>query len=126
MKKAILFISFTLMTTTIMFAQKSENKVLRHVVMFGWKAGTDSNSINKIVTAFKALPKKIDLIKDLEYGTNNSPEKLANGLTHCFLLTFKSEADRDAYLIHPDHKAFGAQLKPMPDYITVLDYWATK
>ena len=110
----------------MMFAQKAENKVLRHVVMFGWKAGTDSNSISKIITAFKALPSKIDLIKGFEYGTNNSPEKLNNGLTHCFLLNFKSEADRDAYLIHPDHKAFGAQLKPKPDYITVLDYWATK
>lgn len=126
MKKAILFISFVLIMSSITFAQKTENKILRHVVMFGWKAGTDSNSINKIVTAFKALPSKINLIKGFEYGTNNSPEKLNNGLTHCFLLNFKSEADRDAYLIHPDHKAFGTQLKPMPDYITVLDYWATK
>lgn len=126
MKKAILFASFVFMISSITIAQKSENKILRHVVMFGWKAGTDSNSINKIITAFKALPSKIDLIKSFEYGTNNSPEKLTNGLTHCFLLTFKSETDRDAYLIHPDHKAFGTQLNPKPDYITVLDYWATK
>ncbi len=118
--------SIVLLTTNFLMAQQTNKKILRHVVMFGWKAGTDSNSINKIVTAFKALPGKIDLIKGFEYGTNNSPEKLTNGLTHCFLLTFKSEADRDAYLIHPDHKAFGGQLKPMPDYITVLDYWATK
>lgn len=126
MKKIILLASLVLLTANILFAQNTEKKILRHVVMFGWKAGTDSNSINKIVAAFKALPNKIDLIKGFEYGTNNSPEKLTNGLTHCFLLTFKSEADRNAYLIHPAHKEFGAQLKPKPDYITVLDYWATK
>ena len=126
MKKLTLIISFVLLITNFVSAQQAEKKVLRHVVMFGWKAGTSSDSINKIVTAFKALPSKIDLIKDFEYGLNNSPENLTNGLTHCFLLSFKSEADRDAYLIHPAHKAFGAQLKPRPDYITVLDYWVTK
>ena len=126
MKKLTLIISFVLLITNFVSAQQAEKKVLRHVVMFGWKAGTSSDSISKIITAFKALPSKIEQIKDFEYGVNNSPENLTKGLTHCFLLSFKSEADRDAYLIHPAHKAFGAQLKPRPDYITVLDYWATK
>lgn len=126
MKKLTLILSFVIFTTHFVSAQQAEKKVLRHVVMFGWKAGTSSDSISKIITFFKALPSKIDLIKDFEYGLNNSPENLTNGLTHCFLLSFKSEADRDAYLIHPAHKAFGAQLKPRPDYITVLDYWVTK
>ncbi|MBG6060811.1 hypothetical protein IWX83_000583 [Flavobacterium sp. CG_9.1] len=49
-----------------------------------------------------------------------------NGLTHCFTLTFNSEADRDAYLIHPDHKALVALLNPAPDKVTVVDYWTTK
>ena len=72
----------------VSLAQNIENKVLRHVVMFGWKSGTDSNAIKKNVQSFKALPGKIDLIKGFEYGINNSPENLNNGLTHCFLLTF--------------------------------------
>ncbi|WP_196827547.1 Dabb family protein [Flavobacterium sp. CG_9.1] len=61
-----------------------------------------------------------------EWGVNNSPENLNNGLTHCFTLTFNSEADRDAYLIHPDHKALVALLNPAPDKVTVVDYWTTK
>ena len=126
MKKAILIATIVLLATNIALAQQTEKKVLRHVVMFGWKEGTDTNYINKIVAAFKALPGKIDLIKNFEYGTNNSPENLNKGLTHCFLVTFKSEADRDAYLIHPSHKQFVALLKPAPDYVTVLDYWAKK
>lgn len=126
MKKLIFLVTIVLFFTQFSIAQNKETKMLRHVVMFGWKAGTDSTAINKIVQAFKALPSKIDLIKDFEYGINNSPENLNNGLTHCFLLTFKTEADRDAYLIHPAHKQFGAQLTPRPDRITVLDYWVEK
>ena len=56
--------------------------------MFGWKEGTDTNQINKIVAAFKKLPSKISLIKSFEWGTNNSPEGLAGGLTHCFVPDF--------------------------------------
>ena len=52
------------------------------------------------------MPQKIDAIHDYEWGTNNSPEDHAKGYTHCFLVTFKSEADRDAYLPHPAHQAF--------------------
>lgn len=104
--------------------QNTQEPLLRHVVMFGWKEGSDTNQINKVVTAFKALPSKISLIKSFEWGTNNSPEGLNGGLTHCFLVTFTSEADRDAYLIHPSHKEFVGLLNPAPDKVTVFDYWA--
>lgn len=106
--------------------QEKKQQVLRHVVMFGWKEGTDAAYITKIVTALGNLQYKIPMIKAFEWGVNNSPENLNNGLTHCFVLTFSSESDRDAYLIHPDHKAFVALLNPVPDKITVFDYWASK
>ncbi len=106
--------------------QESRKKELRHIVMFGWKEGTDKVYINKIINAFGNLQHKIPLIKSFEWGINNSPENLNNGLTYCFVATFRSEADRDTYLIHPDHKAFVALLNPIPEKITVLDYWVTK
>lgn len=125
MKKLLVIIFISLTIPTMSNAQKnSQQPLLRHVVMFGWKEGTDTNQINKIVSAFKALPSKISLIKSFEWGTNNSPEGLNNGLNYCFLVTFNSAADRDAYLIHPAHKEFVSQLKPAPDKVTVLDYWA--
>lgn len=125
MKKLLLITLVLISTYHTVHAQKDNNKqVLRHVVMFGWKEGTDPAYINKIVNAFGNLPDKIALIKSFEWGTNNSPENLNQGLSHCFLLTFNSEADRDAYLIHPDHKAFVSLLNPSPDKVTVFDYWA--
>lgn len=102
----------------------SSGKVLRHVVMFKFKDTSSSTDVKKVEDAFRALSGKLSLIKDFEWGMNNSPEKLNQGLTHCFLVTFSSEKDRDAYLIHPDHQAFVEVLKPHLDKVTVIDYWA--
>jgi hypothetical protein len=125
--KKLLLLAFVLILSYTVNAQKDKQKpVLRHVVMFGWKPGTDTVAIDKVITAFGNLENKIKLIKAYEWGINNSPENLNNGLTHCFTLTFKSEADRDAYLIHPDHKAFVSVLSPAPDKVTVVDYWTSK
>jgi hypothetical protein len=99
-------------------------KVLRHVVMFSFKQGTTPEQIQKVEQAFAQLPKKIDTIIGFEWGTNNSPENLSQGYTHCFFLSFKDEAGRAVYLPHSEHKAFGATLGPVLDKVLVLDYWA--
>jgi hypothetical protein len=101
-------------------------KMLRHVVLFKFKNGTSPADIAKVETAFKNLPSKIKEIKGFEWGLNNSPENINQGFTHCFFLSFTSEADRAKYLPHPDHKAFGAVLTPYLDKVLVIDYWADK
>ena len=78
----------------------------------------------KVEEAFRKLPSEIKEIKAFEWGTNNSPEKLNNGFTHCFFVSFRSEKDREVYLPHPAHKAFVEILKPVLDKVLVLDYWA--
>ena len=109
---------------TVMVTTQSQDSVLRHVVLFKFKEGTSAEKVKEIVDAFSALPTKIPEIASYEWGINNSPEGLNKGLTHGFLLTFNSEADRAVYLPHPDHKAFGALLTPHLDDVTVLDYWS--
>ena len=53
MRKLILLSAIAIISVQAMQAQKSNNhQVLRHVVMFGWDAGTDSANIKKIVAAF--------------------------------------------------------------------------
>ena len=80
----------------------------------------------EVTAAFSALPKKIKAIQSLEWGTNVSPEKHDKGFTHGWVLVFKSEKDRDDYLVHPDHKAFGKLVGPVVDDVFVIDYWAQK
>ncbi len=101
-----------------------KDSVLRHVVLFKFKADTSQDDIDMVQEAFSALPSKIPQIASYEWGTNNSPEGLNQDFTHCFFLTFKSEADRAAYLPHPDHKAFGAVLGPHLGGVLVVDYWS--
>jgi len=123
MRKIVISISFVILTSLCVNAQQ-DKKELRHVVMFGWKAGSDSAAINRIVTAFRALPEKIKTIKRFEWGINNSPENLNQGLTYCFLVTFASEKDRNDYIVNPDHKAFTQLLPGILEKVTVFDYWA--
>ena len=98
--------------------------MLRHVVLFKFKDDANADDVKKVEDAFRALPSKIKEVKALEWGTNNSPENLSQGFTHCFFVSFKSEADRAVYLPHPAHKAFVDILTPHLDKVLVLDYWA--
>jgi len=97
---------------------------LQHVVSFKFKSSASSDNIKKVEDAFRALKEKIPQMVNLEWGTNVSKEKHDKGFTHCFIVTFKSEADRDTYISHPDHKAFGKALGPVLEDVFVIDFWA--
>jgi len=102
---------------------QQKDSVLRHVVLFKFKTTATPDHIQEIESAFAALPSKIPQIASYEWGLNNSPEGLNKAFTHCFFVTFKSEADRAIYLPHPDHQAFVEILKPQLDDVLVIDYW---
>lgn len=96
---------------------------LRHLVLFKFKKSATAADIIKTEKAFADLPSKIEEIIEFEWGINISPENLNKGFTHGFLLTFSSEEDRDLYLPHPDHKAFGKIIEPFLEDVLVVDYW---
>lgn len=104
--------------------QPTKSGKLMHVVAFQFKPSAKAGEIDAVVQAFLALKSKIPQIQTFEWGTNVSPEKHDKGFTHCFTLGFGSEKDRDAYLVHPDHKAFGKSLGPILGDVFVVDYWA--
>jgi len=109
------------MVTTVRAADS-----LQHVVCFKFKSTATADDIKKVEQAFRALQQQIPLIQSFEWGTNVSPEKKDKGFTHCFILSFKSEKDRDAYIVHPDHKAFGKLVGPQLDDVFAIDFWAKK
>jgi len=95
---------------------------LRHVVLFQYKEDTAPEKVKQIEDEFRKLPSRIPTIVDFEWGTNNSPEGLAGGFTHCFLVTFNDEAGRAVYLPHRAHQEFVALLKPHLEKVLVIDY----
>jgi hypothetical protein len=102
------------------------SKVLRHVVLFAFKDSSTPGQIREIERAFCELPDKIDGIHEFEWGTDVNVENLSQGYTHCFLVTFLSEADRDTYLSHSAHQEFVAILEPHLEKALVFDYWSRK
>ena len=102
-----------------------EKSFLRHVVLFKFKDQTPDTEVKKLNDAFNALPKAIPVIQAFEWGINKSPENFHQDFTHCYLVTFHSEADRDTvYTPHPQHQAFVAALQPFLEKVFVVDYWA--
>ncbi len=97
---------------------------LRHVVAFKFKESATPEQIKEVEKNFCALKSKISQIAALEWGTNCSPEQHAKGFTHCFIVTFNSAADRDAYLPHPAHKEFAGGLGGIIADVFVVDFWA--
>jgi len=102
---------------------EAPDSLLRHVVLFNFTDEASASDIQAIEAAFAGLPEKITEIRGFEWGKNNSPEGLDKGHTHCFFVTFHSEADRDAYLPHPAHQAFVELVGPLVEDVTVVDYW---
>jgi hypothetical protein len=98
--------------------------VLRHVVLLKFKDDALPEQIRQVESEFRALKNKIPGVQALEWGTNVSPEGLAQGFTHCFFVTFPDSKTRDAYLPHAAHQDFVKILRSVLDKVLVVDYVA--
>ena len=115
----------SLLTLGLTAAEKAAARgKLTHTVFFKFKDTATKEQIATVENDFRALKKKIFEIATLEWGTNVSPEKHDKGFTHAFILTFATEKDRDAYLVHPAHKAFGESLGGVLGDAFVIDFWS--
>lgn len=98
--------------------------MLRHIVLFKFKENAEGRSkaenVNMTKNMLEALPAKIGLIKKSEVrickeGTN--PD-------NCDLLLisdFESKEALDQYIVHPDHKAVGAFMRPLREGRSSID-----
>jgi hypothetical protein len=99
---------------------------VRHVVHFKFKKGATPEQIDKVVKEFAALPSKIQEIEGFEWGTSSNPDGRDKGFSYCWILTFKTEKDRDTYIHHPAHQALIAMGKPLLDDVMVVDFTPQK
>lgn len=96
--------------------------MIRHVVLLKFtEQATEARRLG-LAEAFAGLAGAVPQVRALEWGRNASPEGLDKGFTHCFVVSFDDEAARDAYLPHPAHQAFVAELKPWMADVLVVDY----
>ncbi|HVW37969.1 MAG TPA: Dabb family protein [Pirellulales bacterium] len=116
-------VAVTVQTTTSARAEEPK-QVLRHVVLYKFKPEVSEAQLQEVIDAFAGLPAKIDKIVGFEHGKNVSPEGKSEGLTHAFVVTFRDEAGRDAYLKHPAHQAYVNVVRDRREKVIVFDYWA--
>ena len=119
--KIILTLLVACFTLGMVSSAQAAAKV-HHVVCLKFKSSATPEDIKKVEAAFAALQDKIPGIEALKWGTNVSKEQRNKGFTHCFVLTFKTQKERDAYLEHPEHKAFGSLVGPLVDDVFVIDF----
>jgi hypothetical protein len=126
-----LFVMFSLTATRAFAADADKSsaadpkgRALYHVVSFKFKETATKDQIKEVEDAFAALQSKIPTIRSLAGGTDISPEKRSKGFTHCWVVTFGSEKDRDGYINDPAHKDFGKLVGPVVADVMVIDFWS--
>ncbi|MFC3627481.1 Dabb family protein [Vogesella amnigena] len=96
--------------------------MLHHIVLFRFHDHIDADTIAMVHAEFAALVAATGLIRDFRHGPDCSPEGLAQGFTHGWLLQFAGSAERDAYLVHPAHQQFVAMVQPLLAAALVFDF----
>ena len=123
--RTVVALIFALLISGLTSSAQAAGK-LHHVVCLKFKSTASTQDIKQVEEAFMALKEKIPGIENVKWGTNVSKEQKNKGFTHCFLLTFKSDKERDVYLEHPDHKAFAKLVGPFVDDVFVIDFVTNK
>jgi hypothetical protein len=121
MKTLALIVCATFFSGMVMNANAADK--LQHVVSLKFKTIASPQDITKVEETLRGLKQKISQIVSLEWGTNISKKNHDKGFSHCFILAFKTEQDRDIYIEHPAHKAFGQLLAPVLEDVFVIDFW---
>jgi hypothetical protein len=96
--------------------------MIRHVVLFQWKPGTEEAKIAECFRELAALQGKIAGLQQFEGGPYASPEGLNQGFTHGFIMTFADTASRNAYLPHTEHERVKAIIGPHVQTVVAFDF----
>ncbi len=84
--------------------------MIRHIVLVRFRPEITTDEQRAIYAELESLRELVPGFLGMSYGPNVSPEGLHQGFTEGFSIDFVDEAARDAYLVHPAHKAAGGRL----------------
>ena len=84
---------------------------IRHIVLCKFRPDIPASTKQDLIHQIEALG-KLDGVRFTQFssGLNVSNEGLSYGLELGFSMDFANAADRDAYLVHPEHQKIGAAL----------------
>ena len=94
--------------------------MLKHVVLFKFKAETTAADIDKLATGLGALPEIIVEIREFVFGRDvvRSERSYDFGLVS----SFDDRVALDAYAVHPDHQLVVAHVKQICSSVVAIDF----
>lgn len=84
--------------------------MIRHCVFVRFRPDVTGEERTAIYAELESLREVVPGFLAMSSGPNVSPEGLHQGFADGFTMDFSDEVARDAYLVHPDHKAAGGKL----------------
>lgn len=96
--------------------------MVKHIVIWRLPDTPEKQArMEAIKINLEALKEKIDYIKEIHVGINFNTSEAASDII--LESVFDSKEDLDAYIVHPEHKAFGAEyVRPYVSERRVIDY----
>lgn len=95
---------------------------VKHFGVFRFRPEVTPEGIQRCFAEMHAMVGRIPGLLDMIHGPYDSPEGLADGFTHGFVMTFESAAARDAYLPCPEHERVKAIVIPCLERVVVFDF----
>jgi N-dimethylarginine dimethylaminohydrolase len=103
-------------------AIKAAAKKVQHVVLLKFKRSVSDTTVRECFAALAQLQQLIPGLEHFSGGPNTSTEGQTKGFGHGFVMTFRDEAARDAYLPHPEHERVKRLLLRHVEDVIVVDY----
>lgn len=97
-------------------------EALQHCLLFKFKDDASREEVSEVLADLDELPARIPGIVNMQWGLNNSPENLNQGLTHGLIMTFESPEAFEKYVPHPVHQEFAGRILPLLEELFVFDF----
>lgn len=96
--------------------------MVRHYGVFQFKTNISEAQITECFRTMKDMVGKIPGLLSMEYGPYDGNEGMNGVFTHGFIMTFKDQGSRDAYLPHPLHEKVKELVVPRLENVIVFDF----
>jgi len=89
-----------------------EFPMIHHLVLLRFRRAVPAKDVELVFATLAGLKGKIPGLLSFAGGPYSSPEGLARGYTHGFVMTFRDAPSRNGYLDHPEHVKVKEQVLP--------------
>ncbi len=84
--------------------------MIKHLVLLDLPTAYDRSELQSIMTGLDGMRTKLAGFTQFEHGPNRDFEGMSPSCSYSFICKFADENTSRAYIVDPDHNAFGQRL----------------